>query len=278
MLENIANINGGIGMRASHWLVIAALGAVLGCAAIQGTPSNEERKSLAPTGKLRVGFLLNNPNHATKDPATGELKGVSIDLGKEAARRLGVPFEGVGYPSVPAFEASAATGQWDIAFFGANAARAKLMDFSPPYMEVEVGYLVPAGSAISHLSEVDRPGIRIAVVGKGAVDAYLSRSIENAVVTRAPVGSDPAELVKAGKADTFASLKPFLYRAAEKMPGSRVLEGRLFAEQLAVAVPKGREASMAYARRFVEDVKSTGFVRNSIDRAGLRGVVVAPLQ
>lgn len=266
-------------MRKFHWLVIVILGMFLaGCAGIQGAPSHEERQALTPTGKLRVGFLLNNPVHATKDPASGELKGVSIDIGKEFARRLGVPYEGVGYSSIPALESSAQSGQWDILVFGANPTRAKFMDFSPAFMEVEVGYLVPSGSSISALSDVDKPGIRIAVAEKGAVDAYLTRSIKNAALVRAPAGTDAAAIVRSGNADVFASLKPFLFRAASTMPGSRVLEGRLFAEQVAIAVPRGNNISMAYVRKFVEDVKSSGFVKEAIEKAGLRGVVVAPLQ
>jgi polar amino acid transport system substrate-binding protein len=268
-------------MRASMTMT-ALLGLVIGffaaiqTAVTQTAPTGDERQALSPTGKLRVGFLMNNPVHATKDPASGELTGVSIDLGKEFARRLGVPYDGVGYVSIPALEANARSGEWDILVFGANPVRAKLMDFSPAFMEVEVGYLVPAGSSISALSDVDKPGIRIAVSEKGAVDAYLSSSIKNAVILRVPIGTDSAELVRSGKADTYASLKPFLFRASEKMPGSRVLEGRIFAERIAIAVPKGQDVSMAYVRRFVEDVKSSGLVKDWIDKAGLRGVVPAP--
>jgi polar amino acid transport system substrate-binding protein len=268
-------------MRA-NWTMTLLLGLVVGLFAGIGTaitqtaPTADERQALSPTGKLRVGFLLNNPVHATKDPVSGELRGVSIDIGKEFARRIGVPYDGVGYASIPALEASAQSGQWDILVFGANSERAKLMDFSPAFMEVEVGYLVPAGSSISALSDVDKPGIRIAVTEKGAVDAYLSASLKSAILLRAPIGTDSAELLASGKVDTYASLKPFLFRASERMPGSRVLEGRIFAERIAIAVPKGRDVSMAYVRRFIEDVKSIGFVKESIDRAGLRGVVLAP--
>ena len=93
---------------------------------------------------------------------------------------------------------------------------------------------------------------------------------------RAPAGTDPVDLVASGKADALANLKPFLLRASGKLPGSRMLDGQIFADQIAIAVPKGRSVSMAYVRRFVEEVKSSGFVKDSIDRAGLRAVVVAP--
>jgi polar amino acid transport system substrate-binding protein len=258
-------------------LVSAILGLLLsGCAAIQTTPSDEERRALTPTGKLRVGFLSTSPVHVIKDPISGELKGVAVEIGNELARRLAVPYEWVGYPSASAIEASAQAGQWDVAVFAVTPARLELMDFSPPMMEVEVGYLVPARSPLSALSDVDKPGVRIAVQEKTVADTHLSASLRSATLVRAPAGTDPVDLVASEQADALANLKPFLLRASGKLPGSRVLDGQIFADQIAIAVPKGRGVSMAYVRRFVEEAKSSGFVKDSIDRAGLRAVVVAP--
>jgi polar amino acid transport system substrate-binding protein len=214
--------------------------------------------------------------HVTKDPISGELKGVAVEIGKELAHRLAVPYEGVGYPSASAIEASAQSGQWDVVVFAVTPARSELMEFSPPMMEVEVGYLVPARSPLSALSDVDKPGVRIAVQEKTVADTHLSASLRSATLVRAPAGTDPVDLVASGKADALANLKPFLLRASGKLPGSRMLDGQIFADQIAIAVPKGRSVSMAYVRRFVEEAKSSGFVKDSIDRAGLRAVVVAP--
>jgi polar amino acid transport system substrate-binding protein len=135
---------------------------------------------------------------------------------------------------------------------------------------------VPQGSSLSTLSDVDKPGVRIAVQEKAIADTHLSVSLKSATLVRAPAGTDPADLVASGRADTVANLKPFLLRASGKLPGSRVLDGQLFADQIAIAVPKGQSVGMGYISRFVEEVKSSGFVKNSIDRAGLRAVVVAP--
>jgi polar amino acid transport system substrate-binding protein len=263
----------------TYWLMTAILGLLLaGCAGVQSAPTQAERQALAPTGKLRAGLLSINPMHGIRDAASGEWKGVAVDLGRELARRLGVPFEVVGYPSVAAVIDSVKSGQWDIAFFGSNPARAKVMDFSPPYLEVELGYLVLGGSSISTLSDVDRPGIRISVQGKGEADRHLSTALKSAVLVRGPTVDAILELLTSGRADAMAIAKPVLFGAWEKLPGSRILEGRFSVAEYSIAVPKGQDLSAAYVRKFVADAKSEGLVKAAIERAGLRGVVVAPLQ
>src|SRR5918994_2790058 len=151
-------------MHTSHWLWIAMVGLLfMGCAAISSGPTQEARQALAPTGKLRVGLQLGTPHNVIRDSASGEMTGVGFDLGKELARRIGVPFEPVLYPSVGALLDSGKSGAWDVAFVGFSPARAKEWDFSGLHLEVEFGYLVPGGSSIATMTDVDRPGIRVAV-------------------------------------------------------------------------------------------------------------------
>lgn len=170
-----------------NWIMTAVLGLLVsGCASIQTGPTQEERQALAPTGKLRAGFLANQPLNATKDPVTGELKGLAIDLGNELARRLGVPIEVVTYRNPVELVNSAQTGERDIIFLGIVPERAKTVDFSAPYAQVDMGYLVPKGSSISTISQVDRPGVRIAVLQKGAADVLLTPASQ-----RCNIGSDP---------------------------------------------------------------------------------------
>ncbi len=262
-------------MRTVQCVVTAILAIVFGgCAINQITPTPQERQALAPTGKLRVGLLSTNPVHVTRDPASGEFKGVAIDLGKELARRLGVPFEVVGYPTIPAFMKSVGSAQWDIAVFGFSPERAKVMDFSLPYMEVETGYLVPKGSSISALPDLDKTGVRIAVQEKGVADVRLSAALRNAVLVRASNFAGAFDLLRAGSADALAGVKPFLSDTSKKLPGSRILDGRISAESIGFAVAKGRD--LTYIRKFVESAKTEGIVKAAIERAGLIGVVVAP--
>ena len=266
-------------MRTVPWLIIVVIGLLSGgCANIQTVPARNERLALAPTGKLRIGLLSDNPVTATRDPTSGEMKGVAVDLGRELARRIGVPFEVVSYPTVVALIDSAKSGQWDITFIGINPERAKSIDFSATYAEVEMGYLVPTGSSISAMSDVDKPGMRIAVQEKGGADVRLTPTIKNATLVRGSTIAAGVEMLRSGKADALAAVKTFLFPASDQLPGSRVLEGRITVTAIGIGVPKGQDASAVYARKFVEDAKSGGLVKAAIERAGLRGVVVAPLQ
>jgi polar amino acid transport system substrate-binding protein len=266
-------------MRAIHWFVAGIFGLLLsGCATTQTAPTPETRQALAPTGKLRVAFL-SAAIYALKDPATGELKGVAVDLGNELARRIDVPFQPVVYPSPAAIIAGAKSGEWDVALMGINAERAAAMDFSAPYMEVEQTYLVRAGVPIATTSDVDKAGVRVGVLEKAGADVHLSGTLKNATLVRVKSVPDLYGLLDSGKADVIAATTTTLLAGAQKRPGSRVLDGRILAEPIGMGVPKGRDAAAAaYVGRYVEDAKAKGLVKSAIERAGLRGAVVAPLK
>jgi polar amino acid transport system substrate-binding protein len=249
-----------------------------GCASIGTAPTAETRQALAPTGKLRVGLLLGVPIQAIRDSASGEMKGVGFDLGKELARRMRVPFEPVLYPSIGALLDGVKPGGWDVAFIAFSPARVKEMDFAAPHVQLERGYLVPSGSSISTVADVDRPGIRVAVSDKGVSDIFLSRTLKHAVVVRATSLAGTVEMLKSGRADATADNKATLFEISDQLPGFRVLDGRYNTTSAAMAIPKGRDLGMAYARKFIEDAKSEGLVKAAIERAGIRGAVVAPLQ
>ena len=266
-------------MRTSHWVLTATLGLMLtGCASLHTAPAPEVRQALAPSGKLRVALWNGSPAHVIRDSASGEMKGVGFDLGTELARRIGVPFEPVLYPAIGPLLEGAKTGAWDVAFIGVNPERANYVDFTGLHIEVEFGYLVPGGSSISTLADVDRPGIRVAVPEKGSADICLTGALKSAVVVRGPGLSGASELLKSGKAHVFGANKANLYEMSNQLPGSRVLDGRPGSEQQAMAMPKGRGPGVAYAREFVEDAKSEGLVKAAIEKVGLRGTVVAPLE
>ena len=261
-------------MRTTHWLMAAVLGLlVTGCAGISTAPTSEARQALAPTGKLRVGLLLGSPTHVTKDSASGEMKGVGFDLGKELARRMGVPFEPVLYPSIAAVLDSGKSGDWDVAFIGFTPGRAKDLDFTATHLEVEFGYLIPGGSSISTMADVDRPGIRVALQERSGPDIFFSPILKNVVVVRASSNPATLDLLKSGRADVMGSIKPVLFELSSQLPGSRVLDGRPGVDPHAMAMPKGRDRGVAYARKFVEDAKSEGLVKAAIARVGMRGAL-----
>jgi polar amino acid transport system substrate-binding protein len=260
-----------------RWLLVAIFGiALFGCASIPSTPTSEERQAIAPTGKLRVGLQLGSPHNVVRDPVSGDMKGVGFDLGNDLARRMGVPFEPVMYPSVGALLEGGKSGAWDVAFVGFSLARQKEWDFTALHLEIEFGYLVPAGSPIMTLADVDRTGIRVAVQEKSQPDLFASRTLKNASLVRGSSLADTLEMLKSGKADAIFSIKPSLFEASNGFPGSRVLDGRPGIDPHAMAMPKGRGVGVAYTHRFIENEKSEGRVKAAIDRAGMRGAVVAP--
>ncbi|TAK09977.1 transporter substrate-binding domain-containing protein [bacterium] len=273
MIRSSANLAQGIGRYGS---LILTLALIAGCASVQRVPP-AVRSELAPTGKLRVGLILSNQVLVTKDPTTGELGGVTVSLGKALAAQLGVPFEPVGYANPAALVKSFGTNEWDIAFLAYDPARAKEVDFSPPYMEVDNSYLVLRGSKVQKVELADQPGVRIAVPERSAPDLYLSRNLKAAQVVRVPGGVDAAiEVLRSDKADAYAENAHMLSLYAEKLPGSWVLEGRYTVIQHAIATPKGRPTASEYVRAFVEEAKVNGTVGEAIRAAGLRRANVAP--
>jgi polar amino acid transport system substrate-binding protein len=186
-----------------------------------------------------------------------------------------VPFELVGYTSPTVLVGSAKSGQWDIAFFGIPAGE-RDMDLSAPYAQIEMGYLVPKDSSISRISEVDRPGVRIAVQEKGGADTLLTPTLKEATLVRRPTVAEAAEALRSGKADALGGIKTYLIPASERIPGSHVLEGRIAVEGTGIGVPKGHDISAAYVRKFVEEAKAQGLVKAAIERAGIRGLDAAP--
>lgn len=234
------------------------------------------RKALAPTGKLRVG-LISVPVHAIRDPYSGELRGVSHDVGSALAARLGVPYEPIMYPNPTVYVAAGQAGEWDIGSLGVVPERQARFDFAQPHLEVDYGYLVAAEAGVASVSQVDRPGIRVALVAGSASDLVLTKTLRQASVIRGRDLSALIDLVVMGEADVIAAQKTNLYDIAPRLPGSDVLDGRPAREEQAFAVPKGRDAAgLAYLRSFVQDAKDRGLVQRAIDRVGIRGVRVAP--
>ena len=234
------------------------------------------RADLMPTGKLRVGINLGNFLLTAKDPATGEPRGIAVDLGRELGRRLGVPVEIVGYPTPGELADAAKSGVWDVGFLGSEPQRAKEISFTAAYVEIEATYLVRPGSALRAIADVDRDGIRIAVPEKSAYELYLSRTLKHAQLVRTKGGDAAFKLFVEEKLDALAGLKPRLVKDHEKLPGSRILDGRFTAVQQAVGIPKGRDAGANYLRAFVEDIKASGLVARTIEKNGVRGLSVAP--
>ena len=234
------------------------------------------RADLAPTGKLRVGinhgnFLLVNPGSPHGAP-----RGIAPDLGRELGRRLGVPVEFVKFQQAGQLADGVRDGRCDVGFLGAEPQRANEIAFTKAYLEIPVTFLVPAGSQIKTLADVDKKGVRIAVANKSAYHLFMMRELKNAELVSAEGIDGSYKLFLDSKLEALAGLKPRLLTDQEKNPGSRVLDGQLTAVQQSIGTPKSRETAARYLKEFAEDVKKSGFVAEAIERHKVPGVSVAP--
>ena len=230
---------------------------------------------LAPTGVLRAGINLSNFLLVTGKGANGDPEGVSPSLAAEIAKRLGVPIRYVTFPRPGELADQAGKGVWDIGLIAAEPQRAEAIHFSPAYVEIEATYLVPAGSPIRNLEEVDRPGRRIAVAARSAYDLWLSRNVSHAELVRAPSLEAATKLFREEKLDALAGLRPGLLADVDTMPGARILDGRFTSVQQAVGTAKANAAGAAFLTSFVEEAKASGLIQRLIDRHRVRGLTVA---
>jgi polar amino acid transport system substrate-binding protein len=231
---------------------------------------------LAPAGTLRVAVFTGNPVIGTRDKATGQVSGTTVALGKALAERAGVPVAIQEYTAVAKLMEDAKTGAWDVAVVAIDPARRNVIDYAPPHIVVDLTYLVAPGSSIRSVAEADQPGVRIAAARGAATTLFLERTLKNATVL--PAENEPAAfaLIREGKAQAYAQNRYMLLGLAETLPGARVVDDRFSAAEMALALPKGRPAALAYVSAFVEQSKRSGAVGRAIESAGLRGVKVAP--
>lgn len=260
--------------------LILALGIGVGATETQTAYAQQSKDprvaDLVRTGKLRVGIGLGSPSGAMKNPATGELRGLAVDLGRALAMRIGVDFVAIEYPRPGAILEGVQTNAWDVAFLVVDPERAKEVDFAPPHTQSDFTYLVPAGSSIHKVADADQPGIRIAVPRGDGVDLRLTRLLKKAELVRTDTLSAAVELVRTGGAHARAGPRQAVLAESVKLPGSRVLADGFAVISSAALVPKGHAGRLAYVSEFIEEAKASGLVKKIIEDAGLRGVQVAP--
>ena len=231
---------------------------------------------LAPTGVLRAGINLANFLLVTGKSEAGDPVGVGPDMAREIADRLGVPVKYVTYKSPGELADAVESGAWDIGLIGAEPQRAEKITFTPAYVEIEATYMVPAGSPLKSIADVDKPGVRIAVMGRAAFGLWLERNIKSAELVRTDLLASATEQFVRDKLDALAGLRPGLLSDVEKLPGARVLDGKFMAVQQAVGTARKNAAGAAYLRDFVEQAKTSGLVGRLIETHKVRGLSVAP--
>jgi len=234
------------------------------------------KKELAPNGKIRVGLNYQNFLLVLKDAPDGSPQGIAPDLGRELARRAGLPVEFVRFNTAGALADAVKAGTWDVAFLGNEPARANEIAFSAAYLEIPVTFLVPPGSKIKTIADVDADGVRVAVSEKSAYDLYLTRTFKRAQIVRVQGIEASFKHFTENKLEALAGLRPRLMIDTEAMPGSRILDGQVTGVQQSVGTHKPRSRAAKFIAEFVEDAKRSGLVARTIEKHKVRGVTVAP--
>ena len=230
------------------------------------------RAELTTNGRLRA--ALNYSNTLLISTRGTDPTGEAPDLARELARRAGASVEFIGYANAGLAADAAATGAWDVAFIGAEPQRAGEIAFSPAYVEIEASYLVPAGSPLLRIDDVDRDGIHVATAARAAYTLFLQRTLRHAALVEAEGLPGAFARFVEMKLDALAGLKPNLVADAGKLPGARVLEGRFTAVQQSMGVPKHRVAAASYLAGFVAEITTSGLLRDLISRHRVDGLAI----
>ncbi|MPZ59296.1 MAG: transporter substrate-binding domain-containing protein [Rhizobiales bacterium] len=242
------------------------------------TASTGGAGALAPTGTLRVAIAVApapSVFFCTKDE-NGAPQGIAVDIAHALADELTLPLELVVYPNSGELTDAAASGVWDITFMPQDAERAKKVDFGPAYFIIESSYLVPAGSPIQAIEEVNRPGTHIVGIFNTTTARSARRTAPLAMVEEVRSVDEMTERARHGQGDAFALSHDAFIGLLPKLPGSRVLPGHFQSVGVAVAVPKDRPGALAVASAFIERAKASGVVRTALDAAGFDGAPIAP--
>ena len=250
---------------------VAVTGPIASPEASQRVP-DAARSELAPAGLLRAGMNLTNTLFTQRDTATGELSGVSVDLMRELASRLGVPVAFVVHATPGEVADAAERGTWDAAILAIEPARAQTIAFSPAMTEIEAAYVVHQDSALQSSAQVDAAGVRIVAPEKAGYELYLTRTLRKATLIRTQGFQAAIDLFNERRADALSGLKPTFLESMQKMPDARLLEGSFMTVNHGIGTPRARHAAAAYLKAFVEEMNACDFVARSIARHGVKGL------
>lgn len=256
-------------------VLIAALGLTLAVV----TANAEGASDIAPSGSLRVAVAVGPAASAfwtTRDPATGQPRGVTVDLAKAAADRLHVPLQLVEYQSSDEIAAASGKNIWDLSFMPADVKREQFVDQGPAYVAYMSGYLVRAGSDIRAVADVDRVGMRVGCIEGTSTSRTVEKSLKQAQLTKFVKPEEAAELIGKGELDALAMGMGALEDLSRKLPGTKVLDEVIQSTGVVVVVPKGKAVAKAWAARFLDDAKADGTVRRALDGNGFAADKVAP--
>lgn len=256
-------------------LPFAAALFLAGCTVTPSAPVHE----IAPKGALRIAVGVGpspSPFWTTRDPSTGSARGVTVELGRAAAAKLGVPAKIVEYPNSGEIMKAASQDAWDISFMPQDPEREKYVDVGPAYVVYESSYLVGAGSSIRNAAEVDQDGVRVGGVEGTTTSRAVAGQLKHAKLALFPTPDPAMEKLAKGELDAIAMGREALIDFSRKTPGTRLLDDIIQSTGVVVVVPKNRPATREWAARFVEEAKANGTVRRALDAAGFTNAAVAP--
>jgi len=258
-------------------LLVGAL-VVSGCASLNSTSASvpsvspQIKSTLAPTGVLRVGVYLGSPTSLVRVGPSGESFGIALELGKALGQQLGVPVQVIEFPRVAEVIVAIKDEKVDMTFTNATAARAKEIDFTAPLVQLELGILVPTNSSIKNFGDVDKQGVRLGVSQGGSSQSVLGQRLKQTMIVPVPSLEVAASKLQNNELDAFATNKGILFELNEKLSGFQVLQDRWGLENLAIAIPKGREDALPFLNVFAQKVRESGQLDLMAKRAGLRGM------
>ena len=249
-----------------------------GCASFNATSTSvpsvapQIKNTLAPTGILRVGVYLGSPTSLVRAGPSGESFGIAFELGKTLGQQLGVPVQIVEFPRVAEVISAIKDEKVDMTFTNATAARAKEIDFTAPMVQLELGVLVPNNSSIRSFADVDKQGVRLGVSQGSSSQSVLGQRLKQTTLVQVPSLEVAASKLQSKELDAFATNKGILFELNEKLSGFQVLLDRWGLENLAIAIPKGRQDALPFLNVFAQKVRESGQLDLMIKRAGLRGM------
>ena len=260
------------------WSLVKTINHLSGEKMMNESPSIESViREIAPYGKLRAAINYGNAVLVQRNASTGELKGVSVALAKELARRFDLPLEMVPYNAAGKVVEALSRNEWDVAFLAVDPKRAADIYFTKPYVIIEGSFLVPVDSPYQRNDEMDQEGIRIAVGKNAAYDLFLSRTFKNAELVRAATSPEAVDLFLEQKLEAAAGIRKYLVDCAESTPGLRVIDGRFMVIEQAMCVPVERKTAGCFLDLFIDEMITGGFIRKKLDENGQADVTVAPV-
>jgi polar amino acid transport system substrate-binding protein len=232
---------------------------------------------IAPTGTLRAAYLATNPAQAIRDAQTGEVRGVSFDMARELAKRVGKPLDFKPTASPPAVIDAVRNGQADIGFVAYEATRLGTVEFSQTYILVQQSFLVLGDSTIHAMADIDRVGQKVSGTYNDSITLCLRRTLKHATLVELDNNvATIAEALVGRKIDALGANRQRLTSLMRSVPGSRLLPDNFFNVPQNIIVPLDKPEVLASVNAFVDDVRTSGFLRDAVARSGVVGIEAAP--